>query len=235
MDNKHVTISAAGKGSRIREYMDNIGYNDLPKPLLKTGSGETLIGRIARQSQEVGDVMIYANYDTIRPIGESQDLPDDVYLLINRNIYGPLGPIYLDLFKNNKQAYMATGDMWSDFKWSEFIKFHNSHNKPVSILVGKSVPTKEGAIFHIDKNGFVKSWERVAHTTKGDLINIGAYIIDPDEKVMNNIRQLPSHKEDPFNDIMIADGLMAAYVADGTAYNVNNIEVYKALIEGTKD
>lgn len=237
INNPHITISAAGQGSRIREAMNEMGFpQDMPKSLLPTGAGETLLGRITRQAQEVGHVMLYVNYDHVRTIGESPDMPSDISLLINRNVYGPLGPIYLDLFRTKQRCFMAAGDFWADFKWSEFIQFHESHDKPVSILVGPSISAKEGARFHVADDGTVLSWERVERTTEDDLINIGAYIIDPEKAVLKKIAALQpkNHKEDPFNDSMIADGLMAAYVLKNKAFNVNNEEVYKALVEHTK-
>lgn len=184
----------------------------------------------------MGHVMTYVNYDHVRTIGEHEDIPADMSLLINRNIYSALGPIYLDLLRTGKRSLMAAGDFWADFKWSDFLQFHESHNKPVSILVGPSVPTYEGAKFNVGVDGTVISWERVDRTTSEDLINIGAYIIDPEKAVMETVRVLheqKNHKEDPFNDAMIKAGLMAAYVLDKTAYNVNNIDVYKALLQGT--
>lgn len=236
--NPHITISAAGQGSRIREAMTNMGYpEDLPKSLLPTGAGETLLGRITRQAMEVGHVMLYVNYDHVRTIGESPDMPSDISLLINRNVYGPLGPIYLDLARTGRRCMMAAGDFWAEFEWSKFLAFHESHHKPVSILVGPSVPTKGGAKFHVAADGTVQSWERVEHTTADDLINIGAYIIDPEKAVLQNIASLAprDHKEDPFNDMMIRDGLMAAYVLKEPAFNVNNEMVYKELARYTRD
>lgn len=234
--NNHITISAAGQGSRIRNAMDEMGYpKDMPKSLLPTGTGETLLGRIVRQASEMGHVMVYVNYDHIRTIGEHEDMSPDISLLINRNIYSALGPIYLDLLRTGKRSLMAAGDFWADFNWSDFLRFHESHNKPVSILVGPSVPTNEGAKFNVADDGTVTSWERVDKTTSDDLINIGAYIIDPEKAVLETVRTLhekKNHKEDPFNDAMIKAGLMAAYVLKDTAYNVNNIDVYKALLKG---
>jgi NDP-sugar pyrophosphorylase family protein len=231
-----ITISAAGKGERMRQDIKELGFpEDTPKPLLPTGTGETLIGRIARQAMEIAHVEVYANYDTIRPIGESPDLPGDVSLLVNRNIYGPLGPLYLDIFRTQEQSLMAAGDFWANFKWGEFLDFHNKQETPVSILVAPSVPTTGGARFKVDDDGVVGAWERVDRTTSEDLINIGAYIVDPEKLVMKKIRELTTHKEDPFNDIMIAGGLMSAYVLDEPAYNVNNAEIYRAMIEHTRD
>jgi NDP-sugar pyrophosphorylase family protein len=231
-----ITISAAGKGERMRQSIKELGFpEDTPKPLLPTGSGETLIGRIARQAMEIAHVEVYANYDTIRPIGESPDMPQDVSLLVNRNIYGPLGPLYLDLFRIREQSLMAAGDFWANFKWSEFLDFHNNQETPVSILVAPSVPTAEGARFKVRDDGVVDAWERVDRTTSEDLINIGAYIVDPEKLVLKKINELTTHKEDPFNDTMIASGLMSAYALDEPAYNVNNAEIYRAMIEHTRE
>lgn len=229
-----ITISAAGKGERMRPDLIELGLSeDLPKPLIPTGNGETLIGRIARQALRFAHVEVYANYDTIKPIGESPDLPQDVSLLVNRNIYGPLGPLYLDLKRTKEQSMMAAGDFWADFEWEKFVKFHNEQDTPVSIMVGRSVPTTGGARFNVSDDGTVKSWERVDRTTEHDLINIGAYIVDPEKLVMRKINDLQTHKEDPFNDTMINGGLMSAYVLDDVAFNVNNAEICRAMWEHT--
>ncbi len=228
---KLITVSAAGKGERMKQDIAELGFpEDTPKPLLPAGN-ETLLGRITRQAMEIANVEVYANYDTIRPIGEHPDIPKDIQLLVNRNITGPLGPLYLDLFRGRDQSMMAAGDFWANFKWSDFLAFHESQPTPVTILVAPSVPTYEGARFNVADDGTVRSWERVDRTAKTDLINIGAYIVDPEEFVMQKIRELGTHKEDPFNDTMIAGGLLSAYVLDEPAYNVNNAETYRAMIQ----
>lgn len=227
---KIITISAAGNGERMRSTIAQLGFpEDTPKPLLPTGNHETLVGRIARQAMEIANIELYANYDTIRPIGEHPDTPRDIQLLVNRNITGPLGPLYLDIFRSDDQSMMAAGDFWAKFKWSEFLKFHNSQDTPVSILVAPSVPTYEGARFNVQDNGVVKNWERVERTSDTDLINIGAYIVDPEKLVLKKIRELTTHKEDPFNDTMIKSGLLSAYVLEQPAFNVNNAEIYLAM------
>lgn len=233
--NEHVTISAAGQATRIRSWMHEAGFAEgTPKSALLTGAGESLIGRITRQAMPLGRVAIYGNYDTVRPIGEIPDLPRDVDLLVNRNIIGPLGPIYLDALRTEKQSYMAAADFWADFSWEEFRDFHNNHNKPVSILVAPSVAAKEGARFNVTDDGTVESWERVDETTENDLINIGAYIIDghnPDIGPILRELNRTTHKEDPFNDVMIEMGGMAAFIANGKAFNANNGHVYEAMRE----
>lgn len=235
--NNHITVSAAGQGSRIRDAMNGLGFPlEMPKSLLPTGQGETLLGRIIRQASVVGHVLLYVNYDHARMIGESSDIPNDISLLINRNIYGPLGPIYLDLFRTRKRCMMAAGDFWANLDWTKFLEFHDSHNMPISIVVGRSSPTNDGAKFIINGDFRVKSWERVPETTEHDLINIGAYIIDPTNEVIEKLQGLDitDHKEDSFNNAMIPEGLMAAYVLEEPSFNVNNIDVYNAMLNFNK-
>jgi NDP-sugar pyrophosphorylase family protein len=230
-----IHIAAGGEGTRLREGMEQMGFGPgFPKHLLPTGSGETLLGRIVRQTMEVGHPAIYANYENVRSIGESPDIPDDITLSIARNCNGPLSPLVHDIERTRKRTLACAGDFWADFKWGDFLDFHESQDTPVSILVAPSVSTVGGARFNVNSDGVVDSWERVeSTTTPNDLINIGAYIVDPEKLVMRNLRKLDWHKEDPFNDAMIQDGLMSAYVLPTTAYNVNNPQVYAELVRGT--
>lgn len=236
--NTHITISAAGQATRIRDWMNQAGYPEgTPKSALKTGTGESLLGRIVRQAMPVGRVAVYGNYDTMRGIGEVPDLPRDVDLQVNRNIIGPLGPIYLDVLRSGNQSYMAAADFWAEFSWHDFITFHNQHDRPASILVAPSVPAKEGAKFNVSTDGQVTSWERVGETKASDLINIGAYIIDGDDpRIVDLVASFnaTTHKEDPFNSATIERGLLGAFVADGLAFNVNNEQVYRAMIDHTR-
>jgi NDP-sugar pyrophosphorylase family protein len=230
-----IHIAAGGNGTRIREGMDYMGFAPgFPKHLLPTGNGETLLGRIVRQTMEIGHPAIYANYDNVRHIGECEDIDTAATkLMIATNCNGPLSPMVHDIMRTKRTTYSCAGDFWADFKWGDFADFHENSDKPVTILVGPSVPTYEGARFNVADDGTVQSWERVDRTTEADLINIGAYIVDPEKLVLKKLRELSWHKEDPFNDTMIEGGLMQAYVLDSAAYNVNNPEVYASLVQAS--
>ncbi len=231
-----VHIAVGGKGTRIREGMEHLGFQPgFPKQLLPTGTGETLLGRIVRQVMDIGHAAVYASYDNVRAIGESEDIHPDISLLIARNSNGPLGPLIKEINRTRRQTLSCAGDYWADFKWSEFLEFHEQQDTPVSILVAPSVHTFEGAKFNVGDNGVVRNWERVDQTTQEDLINIGAYIVDPEKLVMKKLRELSWHKEDPFNDTMIKGKLMSAYVLDKKAYNVNNPQVYADLVKNTAE
>ena len=236
--NDHVTVSASGQASRMRPYLIEQGFPDgTPKSALLTGEGESLLGRVTKQSMEIGHPILYANYISAPFFRKAAGMPQDVTLEINVNIEGPLGPIYHDALRTHKQSYMIAADLWAEFSMEDFRKFHNSHDKPASILVGPSVPAKGGARFNVAKDGTVESWERVENTTEDDLINIGVYIMDGfDPRMVEVIDSLVSktHKEDPFNDAMIEKGLLAAYVLPSLAFNANNKQVYEALKKYTK-
>lgn len=233
-----VHIAAGGNGTRIRNGMETMGFPaEFPKHLLPTGDGETLLGRIVRQATEIGHPEIYANYDNVQAIGEQLNRlnpEQDVTLSIAWNCNGPLGPLVHAINRSKQQTLSCAGDFWADFSWGDFRAFHDSQPTPVSILVGPSVPTREGAVFRVEDNGVVASWERTGQTTGEDLINIGAYIVDPEKLVLQKLNALTHHKEDPFNTTMIEAGLMSAYVLYSRAYNVNNPEVYAELVQANK-
>lgn len=233
--NPRITISAAGQASRIRSWMDEAGYPEgTPKSALMTGAGESLLGRIVRQAMPIGHVAIVGNYKTIEPLAKIDDLPRDVSVELNRNITGPLGPIYLDALRTGRQSYMSAGDYWAEMDWEDMLAFHNSHDNPATIMVAPSIPVPGGARFDVAEDGAVRKWERVEYTSSADLINIGAYIIDGDNpEIMGIVEKLNSttHKEDPFNDATIGAGILSAYVLSEKAFNVNNGEIYRYLVE----
>lgn len=235
-----VHIAAGGKGTRIQEVLQSPGFpHGIPKQLLPTGSGETLLGRIVRQIHTIGHAAIHTSYQHARLIGENVDVHLDADLLIDRHPQGPLGPLVRNLQLTDRQALSCAGDFWADFKWKDFLAFHEGHDTPVSILVARSVPTTEGARFDVGSDGVVTAWERVSRTTEEDLINIGAYIVDPEKLVLKKFRELGGQpveqpfKEDHVNTAMIAGRLMSAYVLDGVAFNVNNPLVYTAMFQYT--
>lgn len=235
--NDHVTVSASGQATRMRPYLEAAGFpENTPKSALVSGEGESLLGRVTRQVMPIGHPIIYGNYKSAEHLRAVKDLPKDITLEINVNIEGPLGPVYLDALRTRKQSYMIAADMWAEFDMEEFREFHNSHDKPASIIVGHSIPAEGGATFNVAKDGTVVSWDRVEKTSEEDLINIGVYIIDGfDPRMVRIIADLNSrtHKEDPLNDVLIKEGLLAAYVLPTLAFNANSGYIYEALKKKT--
>jgi NDP-sugar pyrophosphorylase family protein len=236
---REVHISAGGNGTRIRKFMQDVGYDpEYPKHLLPTRGNGTLLGEITMQAAEIGRPVVHTNGTNVNKIAESRSLHPDTLIVRERITEGPLGPLVRELRRKGGQVLACAGDFWAEFDWMDFKEFHDDHGLPVSILVSKSVPTQDGATFEIGDDGFVNSWKRVDNTRPEQVINIGAYIVDwtaAVSRILNSGMFVDTsgsrfYKEDSFNGAMIAEGLMSAYCPPGLAYNVNTSEVYDQLL-----
>lgn len=198
-----------------------------PKHLLPIGQ-ETVLGRIVKQARQFGRPVIRANADNASYF---QDLLKDTYtqILVDAEQTGPPGPLFRTLANARQTTFACAGDFWAAFSRPDFYSFHKSSGFPVTVLAGPSVVTEFGARFSVGAEGEVQSWERVTRTITTDLINIGAYIVDPDSQVLAYVNSTSRHNEDQFFDAMIALGFMNEYVLPTKAYNVNDPCFYDAL------
>ena len=222
---KTLHISAGGKSSRMRLAGECKHLLSIP------GSSQSILGKIVEDARSYFEnVIIWSGENTPELI---QAFPD--FVKRDECMTGPLGPIVRNLLSSNSRSYGCAGDFVCDFSWKEFENFHSRHGMPVSILVAPSIPVENGARFIMD-GVRIAGWER-CNTIEGDLINIGAYIIDPDDRVFRAIMQLcsdeknPPHKEDQFFTAMIAHGMLAGYNPGTIGYNVNSPRVYSHLKE----
>lgn len=237
MSRPDVHISAGGHGTRIREFMEQIGYQpEFPKHLLPLTGDTTLLGDITHRAAMVGRPVVHANSVNVNAIAESKSLHPTTLVVREREAEGPMGPMARELMRCGGQVLACAGDFWADFRWRDMLDFHDNHGLPMTILVAPSVPAENGATFQVAENGVVEGWERVARTCETDLINIGVYITDMTaavSRILNSGRFAKNggrfYKEDDINDAMIEAGLMAAYTLPTPAFNVNSPDVYHAL------
>ncbi len=227
---KVLHVSAGGKGERISAYISSF-RPQLPKHLLPVPrEGGTLLGEIARNAQRsFEEVDIWSSKDTYPQISLTLASPATVKIKVDSRMTGPLGPMVRSLIQSGARTFGCAGDFYCDFSWSEFERFHDSHGRPISILVAKSVPAPKGARFYLSEEK-VARWERVDKTTRDDLINIGCYIIDPDPAVMLALGSMIEHKEDDFFDALIPKGLVAGFDPGVQGFNVNVAVVYESLL-----
>lgn len=221
---KTLNISAGGKSSRMN-LLGGQSKHLLPLPGIK----KSILGKIVDDAKHHFDnIVIWGGDNTPDLIKAFPGL-----VIRDSEMTGPLGPMLRNLVATKQRVYGCAGDFVCDFSWKEFEEFHNSHDFPVSILVARSVPTMSGARFF--KNGAqIFGWERVeGQSSIQDLINIGVYIVDSDDRVIKSLEfsgnEKPSHKEDPFFTKMIALNLLAGYDPGKTGYNVNTQEIYNAI------
>ena len=230
---KTLHISAGGNGSRISAYCSTIGPGT-PKHLLPLPApGGTILGEILFNSGSYFDQSIVwtnsGNHSLIQT--STQTLGANIRYCEDTDLTGPLGPLVRSLLSGESRTYGCAGDYYCNFNWSDFESFHDSHGSPISILVAKSVPTLQGAKFNLNESGVINSWERVEHTTFNDRINIGCYIVDPDQRVLSMLASMNRHKEDLFFDGFIPKGLVYGYDPQNTGFNINIPEVYHRLLE----
>lgn len=229
---EELIVSAGGKSSRLREFL-NSKREGMPKHLLELpGDHGYLLGAIVEcAGLYFYSIRISVSDDNFTHISDSFEHNNDVVVEVDDIKSGPLGPLIRSALSSNEKAYGCAGDFYCDFSWKEFDAFHDSHDLPISILVAKSRPTNDGARFDLQENGVIKSWERVQRTNEHDLINIGAYIIEPDSRIQAGLEAMTYHKEDVFNDLFIPAGLVAGYNPGKTGFNVNTVEIYEQLWE----
>jgi NDP-sugar pyrophosphorylase family protein len=151
----------------------------------------------------------------------------EVLVEVDRHHTGPLGPQVRELLSGNGRAYGCAGDYFCRFDWESFEKFHDLVGNPASILTARSAVVPDGARFVLDHRGRVTGWKRVAMTESRDLINIGAYILDP--SAASELVKLSRHKEDGFFDLFIAASKLAGYDPGVLGFNINTPDTYDQL------
>ncbi len=235
-----VDIAAGGYGTRIREFMVEVGHEpDFPKHLLPTGGpeGETLLGRIVRQSfgaPMVDSVVIHANDNNAGYFVSHPDV-DTRADVITGNYGRSLDPFFGQLVEAEERVLGCAGDFYADFSWQELLSWHDAHSFAVSFVVGHSAALDGGAIFDVAENGKIERLRR-AKPNQHELINVGIYVIDPTELVIGaatrHMENTGMTDETIVNEL-IDLGVAGAYLLEGTPYNVNTASTYQALLDHT--
>jgi len=152
-----ILILAAGKGTRLRPYTDN-----LPKSLLPLGETNILRNLILQSKKYFEEAKIYINasYLAEKIIDEIANFP----LAIRPRIIWeqiPLGPAFTVTNHCNdtkENVLVLHGDnFFTDLTYSEFAKSINQNHQNVSVLLCHQ-RTKKGARSQVTvKNGIVQS------------------------------------------------------------------------------
>ena len=237
-----VHIVAGGYGTRLREFMDDKGYEQsYPKHLLPTGkpNGETILGRIVRQAMSAptdAPPIIHANEQNAPSIEGHPDIDPSAEVKVG-NYPNCLLPILANLTQTRKRTFGCAGDFYADFSWDDMVTSHDAQPYPITFMVGRTVEVDRGLTFDVSENGKIERMKRVERSNSDDLINIGVYMFDPRETVMDALEALATKRQlDKASSIanhLIGEGLVGAYILPSTPYNVNTGETYAALLEHT--
>ena len=223
-------ISCGGRGSRMKDlFRDPI--LDIPKhTLLIPTPGFNLIGEVLRGARgHFQRIRIVASASNVKYFVGMFEHDPDVTVDIEKNPTGPLGPAVRETLSAQERSYLCGGDIFCEFDWDSVEDFHDGHEFPVTILLAKSCPMPSAACFVVEGSTVLR-WDRKEMSDHDDLINIGIYIIDPQEELCSLMRQLTRHKEDPFFSLLVSNHMLAAYVSHSVAYNVNTPATYQALL-----
>lgn len=229
---KILHISAGGKNIRIK---DDIGSLNIPSKhfLPIPDSNISIIEKIIIDSHDFFEkIIIHSNPDNHEAFICFKAKYKKVDVTITKFI-GPLGPIYEQLSTQKSRSYLIAGDCYSSIDWQDFEHLHNKNQNPITILGGKSCKVDDGACFIVNKNK-ITGWKRKNTTNDNDIINIGAYIIDPTEHILKSIEKLDDEKEDSFFHHFINTNSIAIYIPNGLSFNFNKMSTYKYFINYIK-
>jgi NDP-sugar pyrophosphorylase family protein len=223
---KELIISAGGVNARMRDYLA-CEFNGIPKPILPLpGKNSTLIEEIIRNAEPFFEqFQIHANDQNATYLSRSLKKFSRVEIVIDTHRTGPVGPQIRALLEKKSRIYGCAGDFYCKFGWPDFELFHESHDRPVSILVAPSISVYQGAVFRFDGSDTVLAWKRRARTGRNCLINIGVQIIDYTPELEEIAGRLEKH----FFTTLIKRGLIKAYRLPTIGFNINTPHVYTAL------
>lgn len=235
---EQVQIAAAGCGSRLRPYMDELGYEpNYPKHLLPTGgaAGETFLGRIVQQILPVTTadrITMHVNMDNLQMIGNHYDIPGAVNY--DTTPYNHSLDMFFERLLETKQRVIGcAGDYYAEDDISALLSHHEKSGLPVTALAGYSVSADCGVTYGLSGNK-VTSIRRLDRTASSEPLNIGAYVFEPDNFVMRVIRThrrntAEAPTDDRIFEAFVRQGLLGAFVTEKPTFNVNTPETYNAM------
>jgi len=152
-----ILILAAGKGTRLKPYTNN-----LPKSLLPLGETNILQNLIVQSEKYFTGAKIYINtsYLAEKIINEITNFPLDrrPYVIWEPDALGPAFTVTNHCNKTNGNVLVIHGDnFFSDLTYSEFANTINQKNQDVSILLCHQKTRQSARSQIIEKDNIIKS------------------------------------------------------------------------------
>jgi NDP-sugar pyrophosphorylase family protein len=224
---KELIISAGGVNARLKDFLTK-EFNGIPKSILPLpGRKRTLIEEIVYNSRPFFErIQIHANSQNASHFLVLFRQLREVEVVVDNYCTGPIGPQIRYLIERKERVYGCASDFYCDFDWGEFERFHDSHEKPVSIVVAPSISVTDGATFEFNGDTIL-SWKRAVQTAKNDVINMGCQIIDYVMDFEDVVEQLQCQ----FFRTLIGKGFLRGYKLSTMGFNINTPAVYRALCD----
>jgi len=152
-----ILILAAGKGTRLKPYTNN-----LPKSLLPLGETNILQNLIVQSEKYFTGAKIYINtsYLAEKIINEITNFPLDrrPYVIWEPDALGPAFTVTNHCNKTNGNVLVIHGDnFFSDLTYSEFANTINQKNQDVSILLCHQKTRQSARSQIIEKGSIIQS------------------------------------------------------------------------------
>jgi len=174
-------LLAAGKGTRLKPIT-----NTIPKCLVPINNKPLLSYWFDLfEFYKIEEVLINVHY-----------LPDKVIEFVNKykgnlkittifekDLLGSFGTLVqnIEKYKNEDSLFVCYADNLTNFNIKEFIFFHNSHDKPVTVGLFTTPFPKQCGIIELDIESNIISFEEKPENPKSNLANAGIYMIDVSE------------------------------------------------------
>ena len=169
-------IMAGGLGSRLRPLTNNC-----PKPMINV-AGKPILEHILDRARAEGfhKFKISVNYlaDTIIDyFGDGSKFGVEIEYLVESHPLGTAGAIRLLEDIPNKPFVVTNGDVVSDIKYAEMLKYHEKNSGHATIAVRQHVWQNPFGVIVTNGDEVIKYEEKPKISS---VINAGVYVLDPD-------------------------------------------------------
>jgi NDP-sugar pyrophosphorylase family protein len=225
---KTLHVSVGGEGSRIRQFMNGVGFaDDFPKHLLSV-DGKQLVERIIDDARIFDRIILHASNKNARYFMPIVQRYQHVDIAIDRHMNGHLAPLVRAMQRSGQTSYGCDGDILIDgMDWAAFINFHEQHALPYTLYAARSSVYTNDSALRVNEQGVVTE-RSFTHHEHDALYSVGVYCIDPHPAVDAAIAAM-NHEmsSQALCAALIPQLLVNAYVAKQRAYNINTETVYQ--------
>lgn len=185
MNKIYAIILAGGLGSRLRPFTYSI-----PKPLLKVQGKPIMQYAIENlKKHNITNIIVAAGYKSYK-IEEYFKNGNEFGVNIKHIKTGPFGTggsIKECLKDINKTFIVINGDNIANYNFKELLKAHKKNKALATLALYRVKDVSQYGVVNINKNKITKFIEKPKTKVKSNLINAGAYILEP--KILNHINK----------------------------------------------
>lgn len=183
----YAIILAGGLGSRLRPFTYSI-----PKPLIKVQNKTILDYTIENlKKNNINNIILAIDYKAekiIKYFENYKDKKTKIYFCNKTGHLGTGGSIKkaFDEFKIKNTFIVVNGDNIANYNFEEMIKEHKKNKAIATLALFKVKDTSQYGVIELKNNQIIKFIEKPTKKVNSNLINAGAYILEP--KIINYLK-----------------------------------------------